>query len=325
MRRIFVGAGIVLGACGGGDGPPYVCDALEREEGLEVGRRPDPGEDRSPLAAGDQVRTYEVTAIGRESSESLAYRAAVLGCLLGLEKVPGSIRTWAERTEGRAVQRPLGYVPDRWETFEVDGVELYVLRLSAGDETRGGLYGRRDGETATLDILPDDVGFPIVQGIMEKMEDHGLIGADSLSIPPSFEERPSLSPARTKAGFWFHPRFNGVRLPEAGGVHISLAADGTPHAISVGDTHIDEGGLSTLFVGEIEAAALVLEAVPETGLVDRNETLYKPGQAGLDLVRWLYHRKPDDTHDIVTLSLTAEDGQVHTLRGAHTVDTTSWW
>jgi hypothetical protein len=99
----------------------------------------------------------------REPPESLAYRAAVLGCLLGLDEVPGSIRTWAEKTEGRAPPQLVEPPPDPWGTFEVDGVEIFIPKLSADEERGWGLIARRDRPGATLDVLPDEVGFPIAR------------------------------------------------------------------------------------------------------------------------------------------------------------------
>lgn len=324
--EVSFGALLMLVGCGR-DEDPFVCDDLAFDETIVLGRRPAQSrEDRSPLVAGDTVQTYRVTQMERESDDELAYRAVVLGCMLGLEEVPGSIRTWAEETEGWVSQFALGDAPEgQWERFQVEGVELYLSRPPFREEGRGMLIGRRDAEVATLDELPDEVGFPIVLELMQRLRDRGLVGDDSFSVPPSYEERLPLLPSRAEARFVFFPRFGGFRLTYGASVAISLAADGSPTLVSMSDTHIDEASVLTLRRDELEAADLVRQAVPDDGVIDREETMHSEGSSGPDVVRWLLYRKPNDAHDLLSLSLTEESDFPHRAVGESAYDTSAWW
>ena len=304
-----------------------MCDDLAFDETVVLGRRPAQlGEDRSPLLAGDEVQTYRVTPMQRESDEELAYRAAVLGCMLGLDEIPGSIRTWAEETEGWTSPYVIGgRVEGPWERFEVEGVELYLLPPRF-EEGRGVLIGRRNHDVATLDVLPDDVGFPIALELMQTLRARGLVGDDSFSVPPSYEERVPLLPWRSAARFEFHPRLGGFRLTYGGSVAIALGDDGSPVYVAMSDSHIDEASVSTLHRDELEATELVRQAVPEDGVIDREETMHSQGwSAGPDVGRWLLYRKPNDAHDLLWLSLTAESDIPGKAVGDHAFDTSGWW
>jgi hypothetical protein len=325
MREAWFGALLILAGCGGREETPFVCDDLAFDETVVLGRRPaQPGVDRSPLVAGDEVQTYRVTPMQRESDEELAYRAAVLGCMLGLDEIPGSIRTWAEKTEGWTSPYVIGgRVEGPWERFEADGVELYLLPPRS-EEGRGVLIGRRDEDVATLDALPDDVGFPIALGLMQTLRARGLVGDDSFSVPPSYEERLPLLPSRAEARFEFHPRLGGFRLTYGGSVAISLGNDGSPVYVAMSDSHIDEASVLTLHRDELEAADLVRQAVPEDGVIDREETMHSNGSAGADVVRWLLYRTPNDAHDLLWLSLTAESDIPGKAVGDSAFDTSGW-
>jgi hypothetical protein len=326
MRRTWLSTGIVLAACAGEDhGPPFVCDALEQEVPIELGRRPSTEPLPRPLQAGDEVQTYAATPIEPEPRASLAYRAAVLGCMLGLEEVPGSVRTWAENTNGWTLPHPLrDPEDDPWRTFEVEDVTLYVAPPKSSDEERfGALVGRRDVEIASLEVLPDEIGFGHVQDAIARLEAHGLLAPGSFSIPASFEERPPLSPARTRASFRFFPRFHGIRQPfDYAKVAISLADDGTPVSLTIEDVHFDAAEVVTLAVGETEASMMVHETAPEGGFVERDETL---ASTDYGLSRHLVYRNPDDVTDaVVTLSLTEEGASARAATGGR-VDTSDWW
>jgi hypothetical protein len=324
MKRILLSTGIVLGGCGEDHGPPFVCDALEREVPIERGRRPSPMELRRPLQAGDRVPTYVRTPMDREPPESLAYRAAVLGCLLGLDEVPGSIRTWAEKTEGKAPPQLVEPPTDPWGIFEVDGVEIYIPKLSADEERGWGLIARRDRPVATLDVLPDEVGFPIARELFDQMVAYEVANAGNVRVPPSYAERPPLSPLREEAGFLFGPHFHGFRLAFLGTAGIRLGADGSPVFLTTGDYHIDEGEPLTIRRGEVEAANASREDIPDTAVIERDEPVYFG--ADQDLLHWLiYTPRPGAIRHVRFLSLTTEGAEVEENRAPSGWDTSSWW
>jgi hypothetical protein len=336
MRRISLCAVIVMAVlgCGEDHGPPFVCDALERDVEIEHGRRPNLDALSRPFRAGDSFPTLESTSIGPETAESLAYRAAVLGCVMGLEEIPGSIRTWAANTKGRVMTAPNPFAPDEpsdpWETFEVDGVTFVVTKSADDTEKRGGLSARREGGAARLDQLPDAVGFPIVQDVVERLIDAGVLASDSISIPASYAERPPLSPARETSTFSFVPRLQGARVMFMGGVSVSLAADGSVRSIATVDAHVDahvdESELVTLRRGELEAALATREDVPEWNVVERDELVYWKEYIDGGVGHLLIHAPREGGQRLVrTLSLTSEDATVVEASTSGGWDTSDWW
>jgi hypothetical protein len=272
VKRVLVGVGLIVTGC---SDEPYDCEALEGS--TQVGRRPAWSWSGGVLMAGDQVPVVRMEAIER-TPEELAYRAAVLGCALGLKEVPGSIRSWVEDETGE-------------EPFVVDGIEIRL-----GDRDR--VVASKRGSPTTVDIVPDEVGFSVARDVAQELREHGLFADDGFWIPGSLDELPPLDEPRSEAWFAFHPRVGDWRYiasPYLLRIKVALDADGSPFSVSLLDRHLDEDSSMTLERSQAEAVQLLRETLPtddwgEQAVPEREVTVYSGGRTHAALSQIMTYR-----------------------------------
>jgi hypothetical protein len=292
VKRVLVGVALIVVGC---SEEPYDCEALDGGAG-EVGRRPGWSWSGGALMAGDQVPNVRVETIERDPDE-LAFRAAVLGCALGLQEVPGSIRSWVVEDD-----------PDR-NPFVVDGISIRLIRK----EER--LVASKRGSPTTVDVVPDEVGFPVARDLAVSLREHGLFADDGFWIPGSLDELPPLDHPRSESSFSFAPYVGDWRFlgsPYLLRVNVALDADGSPFSVSLLDRHLDQASMLTLARSREEAVQLLRETLPtdsfgEQPVPEREMTVYMGDESLAELRQLMTYRNKAGDHKIAGVGF---DGDV---------------
>jgi hypothetical protein len=264
------------------------------------------------LRAGESVPALQLASLDIDE-EALAYRAAVLGCAFGLEEVPGSIHSWA--------------ADDPSEPFDVGDVSIHVWSWPPGD-LNGSLIASRAGAPATLEEVPDEIGFPVAKRTVDWLVEHGVVDALGYYVPESYLDAP-VWPGREQALFTFHPRVDGLRMVLGPSLNVSLAADGEPLRVGIWDRHIDDAGEWTLFSGEPEATQLVYEVIERQAghshwTTEYDGTLYMSGEGTRGPSRFVLYEDYGN-HNAGVLSLVDEDARAYVAGVERALNTWSWW